>query len=127
MTTGGAQTAVIELESRLLRTEFRNSNDFLENILHDDFLEVGASGRFSDKKQTIDLLTSETGFSSVANDFRFFPIAESVALLTYTLKTMSPETGTRHSIRSSVWKLENDKWRLVFHQGTETDPLREEG
>jgi len=121
MSSGGTESAVIELESRLLRHEFRSSYDFLDKILHNDFLEIGASGRTYNKEQTIDLLSKESNISSVATDFRFLQVAEGVALLTYSLKTVSPDTGTRYSIRSSVWKLENDNWKLVFHQGTQTD------
>ena len=121
MATGRTKTAVIDLESRLLKSKFRSSSDFLEKILHKDFLEIGASGKTYNKEQTIYLLTREPEFTAEATDFRFFHIAEGVALLTYSLNTISPKSGTRYSIRSSVWKLENDNWKLVFHQGTQTD------
>ena len=125
MATGGAKTAVIDLESKLLNSKFRSSSDFLEKILHDDFLEIGASGRTYNKEQTIDLMTGEPEFSALATDFRFSQIAEDVALLTYTLEIISPNYGTRHSIRSSVWKLENGNWQLAFHQGTQTGAFNE--
>lgn len=125
MATGRAKTAVIELELQLLSDEFRTSNDFLEKILHADFLEIGVSGKTYNKEQTIYLLTREPEFSAEATDFRFSKIAEDVALLTYALDTISPSAGTGHSIRSSVWKLENGNWKLVFHQGTQTDSFFE--
>jgi len=125
MATGREKTAVIDLESRLLITEFRTSEEFLEKILHEDFLEIGASGKTYNKEQTIDLLTTEPEFSAVATDFRFFQVAEDVALLTYSLNTVSPDTGTGHSARSSLWKFENNNWRLVFHQGTQVDAFTE--
>ncbi|MGW8247232.1 MAG: nuclear transport factor 2 family protein [Acidiferrobacterales bacterium] len=121
MSSREAESIVIELESRLLSDEFRSSYDFLDKILHEDFLEIGASGTAYNKKQVIDLLIRGSNFSSQATGFRFFQVAEGVALLTYSLETVSPDIGTRHSVRSSVWKLENDSWKLVYHQGTQTD------
>jgi len=118
MPSSGAKSAVIELESLLLKDEFRSSKDFLEKILHDDFLEIGASGKTYNKEQAIESLTGEANFSSAATDFRFFQIAEGVALLTYHLKTHSPDFGSRRSVRSSIWKLEENNWKLIFHQGS---------
>ena len=125
MSSRGAKSAVIELELQLLKNEYRSSNDFLEKILHADFLEIGASGKTYNKEQAIYLLTRESDFSSAATDFRFFQVAGDVALLTYTLKTISPGNETQQSVRSSIWKFENDSWKLVYHQGTRTDSFSE--
>ena len=55
-----------------------------------------------------------------ATDFSLLQISDSVALLTYTLVNKIQDSNSTYSVRSSIWKLENDKWKLVFHQGTHT-------
>jgi xylulose-5-phosphate/fructose-6-phosphate phosphoketolase len=39
-----------------------------------------------------------------------------VALVTY--RSVSPDGSKFHSLRSSIWKIIDGRWRMAFHQGT---------
>ena len=111
---------LIDLETTLLKNETRKSSTILDQLLHDNFLEIGSSGRKYNKLQTIQHLDLESRPSFEATDFNLLRLSDSVALLTYTLLNKIHKRDSRQSIRGSVWKLENEKWKLIFHQGTPT-------
>lgn len=109
---------LIELESRLLDNESRKSSKFLNDLLHEDFLEIGASGRKYNKQQTIGLLIKASQFTSTANGFEYVPLSDNAALISYELTVNRSGLNSQSSVRSSIWVLHNEKWRLIFHQGT---------
>ena len=42
-----------------------------------------------------------------------------VVLVTYRIaRRASPEESPQHLLRSSIWKLIDGQWQMVFHQGT---------
>lgn len=105
-----------ELEEGLLQPSVRASAEQAAALLADEFVEFGSSGRIYDKKQIIELLQEEQGQSRqrTVSDFSARQLATDVVLLTYRIV----ETRT---IRSSIWKLTNGQWRMVFHQGTKSE------
>jgi hypothetical protein len=114
MTTESPQADLIrQLEEQLLRPEVRMSAAQVSDLLADGFIEFGASGRIYDKKQIIDLLQQEQGRGGQRTVKNFFAreLAADVVLATYRIV----ESQT---IRSSIWKLTNGRWRMEFHQGT---------
>lgn len=110
--------ALRELEETHLRDGVRHSREALEELLAEDFYEVGRSGRSYDKQSVIDaLLATESLPPSLhIEDFRAHALAEGVALTTYT--TRSDGHASR---RSSIWVRGERGWRLRFHQGTPAD------
>jgi hypothetical protein len=44
-----------------------------------------------------------------------------VQTLFKTEKTVVETGKVSYSMRSSIWKNENGKWRMIFHQGTPSD------
>ena len=105
-----------ELEELLLQPSVRAAADQVSMLLADEFIEFGSSGRVYDKQQIIDLLQQEQGEGRkpTVTDFSARRLAADVILLTYRIV----ETRT---IRSSIWKLTNGQWRMVFHQGTKSE------
>jgi hypothetical protein len=105
-----------QLEERLLLPEVRMSADQVGDLLSDDFMEFGASGRIYNKKQIIDLLQHEQGRGGQRSvkDFLARELAANVVLVTYRIV----ESRT---IRSSIWKLTNGGWQMEFHQGTRSE------
>jgi len=122
MTNSRLKNLLVDLESMLVNSESRKSGEVLNDLLHDEFLEVGSSGRQYNKQQTIQLLNKESRSPMKARNFRFHRISDSVVLLTYTLEENTPDSIAHQSIRSSIWKIENEKWNLIFHQGTPVKP-----
>ena len=108
-----------ELEERLLQTEVRRSADDVAALLADDFIEFGSSGRVFDKQQIIDNLQAERRIRRSLVDFKTLPLAPGLVLATYrAIRQGGPGEPPIYSLRSSIWKLIDDRWRMVFHQGT---------
>jgi hypothetical protein len=105
-----------DLEERLMQPSVRASADQVALLLADEFIEFGSSGRVYDKLQTIELLQQEQGRGKqpTLTDFSARRLAADVILLTY--RVVEDRT-----IRSSIWKLANGEWRVLFHQGTKSE------
>ena len=106
------------LEERLLRPEIRASPSEVADLLADDFLEFGSSGRIFDKQQTIDLLRGESTPRLSLDRFQARPLSEGIFLATYRLTRLTDGGQPAYSLRSSIWQSRGDRWRLLFHQGT---------
>ncbi|MGC1817032.1 MAG: DUF4440 domain-containing protein, partial [Casimicrobiaceae bacterium] len=108
-----------ELEERLLQPDVRCSRPDLDRMLASEFVEFASDGRAYDRERVIEVLQHETPFRRWLTDFQITAIAENVLLATYRASRQSGESGELvQSLRSSIWKLRDDRWQLVFHQGT---------
>ena len=112
------------LEEELLKPEVRRSPDQVGDLLSDDFVEFGSSGRVFNKQQVIEALEQEgppdpTIRLSVL-DFVARRLASDVILVTYRIiQEGGPGTRQESRLRSSIWKLiAGRRWQMVFHQGT---------
>ena len=104
-----------DLEERLLLPRVRASPDEVAALLADEFIEFGSSGRIYDKQQIIRLLQEERGQAiCTLADFSARRLAANIVLVTY--RVVESQT-----IRSSIWRLEDGRWRMVFHQGTKAE------
>ncbi len=107
------------LEERLLEPEVRRSVKELEILLADDFIEFGSSGRIYNKQQVIDGLLISPTVQITIMDFEIKLLALGVVLATYRVIKRNNQGGeTNYSLRSSIWKLHEGRWQMVFHQGT---------
>jgi hypothetical protein len=122
MNEEGLKEHVLGLEYELLSPQVRRSDARLGELLADEFLEFGASGRIYDKQSTIhSLMQSEATESFQVDDFRLVTSSEDMVFVTYSCAARSASGEViRKSIRSSLWKLAGGCWRIVFHQGTRT-------
>lgn len=111
------------LEEELLQPAVRKTASRVDALLAEDFIEFGSSGRVFDKHDIIDILRSESPDRRSLTDFRALPLGPGVVLTTYRA-TNYGASGEQpiHSLRSSVWRLLDGRWQVVFHQGT---PLEE--
>lgn len=106
---------VINLEKRLLESEVRVSREEIGNLVADEFIEFCTSGVVCNKKEMLNELPNSEPIEIKAYDFNSNILAEDIVLITYY--TCNVNTGI-HAMRSSIWKLINDRWQLIFHQGT---------
>jgi hypothetical protein len=107
-----------QLEESLLNPEVRSSRAQLKKILADDFFEFGSSGKVLYKEEDI----SDNGIGIVKmklSDFEIHPLSDDIVLATYRIFN---EISDQLSLRSSIWKLNEGVWKMVFHQGTKTEP-----
>ena len=110
-----ARQTLRDLEERLLLPHVRASPDEVTALLADEFIEFGSSGRIYDKQQVIRLLREEQGEAPCTLvDFTARKLAADIVLVTYRVVE-------NQTIRSSIWRLEDGRWRMVFHQGTKAE------
>ncbi len=113
------------LEKRLLQPEVRKSTDELANLLADDFIEFGSSGRIFDKQQVVAGLPHAPIIHMTLKDFQAKSLSPDVVLTTFrVVKQNEARTEMDHSLRSSIWKFIDGRWQMVFHQGTPTTSLK---
>lgn len=109
------------LELSFLDTNFRHSRNDIEPLIADDFLEFGSSGRSFDKAAVIDFLVNEpdTIAQRTMSRFQAKELAPGVVLVTFRIDQVRRDgTAAPSSLRSSLWRRNDDRWQLVFHQGT---------
>jgi hypothetical protein len=113
---------ILTLEESLLAPEVRTPPENLMQLLSDDFIEFGSSGQAYDKHQVIEALQHGSGERFSLQDFQVRPLAPGVVLATYrAVKFSDKRQDSRYSLRSSIWKSDEDRWQIVFHQGTPVD------
>jgi hypothetical protein len=110
-----AVAAVIALERRLLDAEVRSSAESLDALLDPEFREVGASGRIWDRESVIRSLAAEGASTEPIRDegMEGRSLAADLVLLSY----LSDSAG-RRAHRTSLWRHDGSRWRLLHHQGT---------
>jgi glyoxylase I family protein len=108
-----------ELELELLSPDTRRNPAELDKLIDNNFVEIGKSGKVWNKKSVIDALLNEPDTRITITDFSLTKISEDVVLAIYKAYHNHLEDNTSiMSIRSSVWKLSNAGWKIIFHQGT---------
>lgn len=98
----------------------RSKQDILD-MVGDEFWEVGASGNAYSREEVIDVLLerySDPKFDDLwttwkTTDFKLTKIALNNYLITYILTQ-----GERITRRSTIWRFEDGRWKVLYHQGT---------
>jgi hypothetical protein len=100
------------------RPEFGTTRADFELLTEEDFWEIGASGRRYSRAFVLDALEKRHAVPHEdvweTSDFRCQRLAEDLYLLTYTLL----QDRKRLTRRSTIWRRNGEKWKIVFHQGT---------
>lgn len=107
---------VQDCERALLTGAVRGDRMSAGLLIHEDFREVGASGRIWDRERILTMMEEEAAagpFRVDASDMVAVGLAPHVALVTYETRS---DAG--HARRSSVWLRERGRWQLRHHQGT---------
>ena len=78
---------------------------------------IRTSGRVWDRPAILARARDRDPYQITSEDFKCQRLSTDLALLTYTAST-----SARKTLRSSLWRLEADRWRLFFHQGTVIPP-----
>lgn len=105
---------LLQLEENLLKPEIRTSKEELTNLLADSFFEFGSSGKVLYKDENMSEMTLGEVRMQLS-DFEIHPLSEEIVLTTYKIYN---EMNKQHSLRSSIWKLIDGRWKMHFHQGT---------
>ena len=111
--TDDLATHLIALELRLQESSTRKDPAAIGELLSEDFREFGASGRVWDRATLLETLSAEPPYPIASENFECLRLSSHLALLTYVAANPA-----RKTLRSSLWRLEGDRWRVLFHQGT---------
>ncbi len=106
-------------EEELLNPAVRSDRARVNELLAENFVEFGASGRVWTRDEILELMANEVYTAPVLENFHCELIGEGVALVTY--RTVRAGWGTElpnSTLRSSIWTKNLNMWRLRFHQGT---------
>lgn len=111
------------LEEALLDPAVRRDRARVSELVADDFIEFGSSGRVWTRDAILDLLEAEKNFIPPGvEEMACRSLGEGVMLVTYRTVRFNMDTGVRSTtLRSSVWTNESRKWQIRFHQGTRAD------
>jgi len=118
-----AKQHIFQLESDLLKSRIRKSAQAINEILADGFIEFCSNGNeyhfeYGDVFQAQD--DHNELFWQIV-DFDIKEISDGCILAMYKLiKHDEPNENTKYSLRSTIWKSIDGKWRMLFHQGTNT-------
>jgi len=109
-------------EQALLDPAVRRDRRRVSELLTEDFLEFGSSGRVWTREQILEFLETENYQPPAMEDFKCALIADGAALVTYrTVRTDAVTSEKATTLRSSLWTKESGTWRVRFHQGTRTN------
>lgn len=108
---------ILNLESELLKPETRKSPKKLRDLLSEDFIEYCSSGVIYKYKEDDTFYEDNVSFEII--EFNIKDLADNCILANYKInKIHHIDNVIKKSIRSSIWKLYDNKWKMVFHQGT---------
>ena len=100
------------------RPEHGTTRADFERMTAEEFWETGASGKRYGRDVVLDEL--ERRYSAAeyhdeweTSDFYCQQLADDLYLLTYTLAQ-----GRRITRRATIWRMTNNGWKIVYHQGT---------
>ena len=105
-----------ELEESLWRPETRFDEEYMDDLLTDEFFEFGRSGRTYQREEALSVSPQEIEIELPLDNFEVHQVACDVALVTYVSQVQYEELEVGN--RSSLWVKEDGDWKLRFHQGT---------
>lgn len=117
---------ILELEKELVKLETRKSAEKISELLSDEYVEFCSSGYvyYYNKGDTF---AEENNFSEInweIKEFKIKQLSQECILSTYkVIKHDEIDEHKKYSLRSSIWKCYDRKWKMIFHQGTLTSKI----
>ncbi len=102
--------ALLELEKKLASFE---SVSIAERALTDDFVEYGSSGKIYNKQDIIGYYKPLCCINHVITDFSIEFLSDTVVKTSF-----KSNLSGKKALRTSIWKFDDNAWRMSFHQGT---------
>lgn len=110
---------ILQLETDLLKPEIRQSIEKTSELLSDGFIEFCSSGYVwhYNKGEPVDEQMQQINWE--IKDFAINQLSDDCVLATYKLIEHSKiNENKKYSLRSSIWKCFDGRWKMFFHQGT---------
>jgi hypothetical protein len=115
------QNHIKSLEEKLLHSDFQKNPEIINELLSEEFEEVGVIGKISSREEVIFwLLKKDKDMKWALNDFKIRVLTPDLVLATYqaTSRGGISSISSKGSIRSSIWQQFSGHWKIIFHQGT---------
>ncbi len=110
---------VKEFELELLSPEIRKSPKRLNELLADDFFEFTQSGIAHTKQDIMDILPKCPEEKFIVRDYIEKRLSPDLVLVHYIADREILESGEKRcTLCSSIWQNINNKWQMIFFQGT---------
>jgi hypothetical protein len=106
------------LEIELLQYETRHNPARINELIADDFLEYGSSGKSFGKKEALESLPKEEGVVIQHSDMEARMISESIGQVLFKTSIQKDSAPPKVALRSSLWRKTESWWQMFFHQGT---------
>ena len=98
------------LELLLLNPSVRSSPTKLDDLLCDDFIEIGQSGTIYSKADIISALKIDPHTNAQFSNFDIRPLSENLILAQYTSRNKTTVQ------RYSLWEKRGGAWRILYHE-----------
>jgi len=108
------------LEEDLWREETRFDSPYMEQLLAEDFFEIGRSGRVYRRVDTLAVPRQPIEAVLPLPDFDARLLTEDMAQVTYN-SAVTYDGVLQKGRRSSIWSRASNGWVIRFHQGTPYD------
>ena len=109
------------IEAEMFSHEVCQSRFELESRMATDFVEVTSQGRVHNREEIIKELAGMEPVQVMIENFAARHLAPEVVLVTYrSLVDRLAGGAPAVQIRSSIWRLENNRWLVAFHQASPT-------
>ena len=110
------------LEAELVTVAVWQSRDELEARISPEFVEIGPDTGPLDREGLIGIILGTNPGTWQGEHFTVRELAPTVALATYrSVIDRGDGSPLRVALRSSIWRRDDDRWRLEFHQITRVD------
>lgn len=106
-----------QLEEDLWIEETRFDVSYMNQLLAEDFMEYGRSGRVYLREDTLAVPRQQIEVTLPLPDLQIRLLAPDVAQVTYNSE-MVFAGEVQYGHRSSIWVRSGESWILKFHQGT---------
>ena len=111
---------LVDQEHELLDPAVRADPERVRELLHEDFEEVGASGRHWHRDAIVDWIAKDPGVGSETSQVDAHFISHDTVLITYAARVLDDTHVI--SRRSSLWVHREGRWTIRYHQGTPVKP-----
>lgn len=109
---------IYNLEDQLLQYEIRSNESELDYLISDKFIEYGSSGKIYTKNDIIQMLVDSNIEQYLIYDFSIRKMGDNYVQSLYKTKKEIGDGTYMYSLRSSIWENQNNRWQIIFHQGT---------
>lgn len=109
-----------QLELKLLHTYPKTDPALIDDLISDEFEEISSSGQVSSKNDVVNwLLNKDSHIQWSLSDFRIKALTDDLVMAIYTAQKLNdPDSASKGSMRTSIWKRQGNNWKMIFHQAS---------